>query len=248
VRALCPVPVPDRACIPWMTGSSAWPDAGQALRRGGRRSGGWYRCFVGPARGRRSLGANQCAARRRIRPPVVVSSGASISLSALVGCSQSVRGEAGLRRLNFHCGAVRRPRKSSGSLPRQDRAGAGAAGLKGCWRERTCQAAIRILRATAALAGFLLAGALREVWCRALVPRGWWVRQACWAASDGRPRRSVRELGLGGSAPVLVRALRTGFDLSGARPAYVRSAPSTSRRARSARRSGSVRCSVCGPG
>src|SRR4051812_45720349 len=31
----------------------------------------------------------------------------------------------------------------------------GAAGLKGCWRDSTCQAAIRILRATAALVGFL---------------------------------------------------------------------------------------------
>src|SRR4051812_37891317 len=36
-------------------------------------------------------------------------------------------------------------------------------GLKGCWRERTCQAAIRILRATAALAGFLPARAARSV-------------------------------------------------------------------------------------
>ena len=39
----------------------------------------------------------------------------------------------------------------------------GAAGLKGCWRERTCQAAIRILRATAALAGFLPARSARSV-------------------------------------------------------------------------------------
>jgi hypothetical protein len=31
----------------------------------------------------------------------------------------------------------------------------GAAGLNGCWRDRTCQVAIRILRATADLAGFL---------------------------------------------------------------------------------------------
>jgi hypothetical protein len=31
----------------------------------------------------------------------------------------------------------------------------GVAGLKGCWRESTCHAAIRILRATADLAGFL---------------------------------------------------------------------------------------------
>jgi hypothetical protein len=31
----------------------------------------------------------------------------------------------------------------------------GAAGLNGCWRERTCQVAIRIFRATADLAGFL---------------------------------------------------------------------------------------------
>jgi hypothetical protein len=39
----------------------------------------------------------------------------------------------------------------------------GAAGRKGCWRERTCQAAIRILRATAALAGFLPARLVRSV-------------------------------------------------------------------------------------
>jgi hypothetical protein len=46
---------------------------------------------------------------------------------------------------------IRRP-ESSGSLPRQDGAAGGAAGLKGCWRERTCQAAIRTLRATAEFA------------------------------------------------------------------------------------------------
>jgi hypothetical protein len=38
----------------------------------------------------------------------------------------------------------------------------GAAGLNGCWRDSTCQAAIRILRATADLAGFLPARLARS--------------------------------------------------------------------------------------
>src|SRR5215218_4414093 len=88
----------------------------------------------------------------------------------------------------------------------------GAAGLNGCWRERTCQAAIKILRATAALAGFLPARSARSVQsgCQGLVGR-----QACWAASTAAQRR-VLEPALD-SAPVRDRS--PDWLIFGARPA-----------------------------
>jgi hypothetical protein len=49
----------------------------------------------------------------------------------------------------------RQAARSSGSLPGQTSGGIGAWRLNGCWRERTCQLAIRILRAIAALAGLV---------------------------------------------------------------------------------------------
>src|SRR4051812_16264286 len=88
----------------------------------------------------------------------------------------------------------------------------GAAGLKGCWRESTCQAAIRILRATAALAGFLPARWASSAYsgCQGLV-----ARQACWAASTAAQRR-VRDPALE-SAPVRERS--PDWLIFGARPA-----------------------------
>src|SRR3954447_4974066 len=64
----------------------------------------------------------------------------------------------------------------------------GAAGLKGSLRARTCQAAIRTLRATAALAALPCPCRRRtSTWGRC---RGFGGRQACWAASTAAHRSS----------------------------------------------------------
>ena len=86
-------------------------------------------------------------------------------------------------------------------------------GLNGSWRARTCQAAIRTLRATALLAGLLLpVGCLTSRYRRF---QGFVGRQADWAASIAA-HRSVRGPALE-SAPVLERS--PDWLIFGARPA-----------------------------
>jgi hypothetical protein len=80
-----------------------------------------------------------------------------ISLSAL-GCADD---RFQLSRLLMSLWG-RQAARSPWSLPGQVGSKICAAGLNGCWRARTCQLAIRTLRATALLAGFALP-------CRVLV-------------------------------------------------------------------------------